>query len=261
MNTREELMTRRGAYSSNRNSRLSREETLSAFVIIEDQQKEIDRLKRAIEDMQSNFTLKLAQHDKWLRIYKASAEELLPMLQSQLAAAKGQIIDLKRALDTSRLCTRERDEKLTAANAEIERLEKCLICEGGACGHFVEAEKLRAAIEATVELADFLNEAAERGAGFGEHWGERVVQTVEALRDINKFKDQTLQHNRILLNANGRSIEELTRLRAELAALKAAFQPFAVWKKNNRYGLYHAIDGDGLSDGEWEVLADALKAK
>ena len=57
--------------------------------------------------------------------------------------------------DVKRLCglTRDltaalenRNQALAAAfaakDAEIERLNKSLICEGGACGHYIEAEQL-----------------------------------------------------------------------------------------------------------------------
>ncbi len=45
-----------------------------------------------------------------------------------------------------------------------------------------ENENYQSAINETLRLADFLNDAAADGAGFGEHWGERVIQAIEPLR-------------------------------------------------------------------------------
>lgn len=85
----------------------------------------------------------------------------------------------------------------------------------------IEALKTgQAAIEATLKLADFLNDVASRGAGFAEHWGERVLQAVEPLRNVSKFKDETLAHNRALLEANDRFVRELDELRAKISQLK-----------------------------------------
>lgn len=90
---------------------------------------------------------------------------------------------------------------------------------------FAQVENLRAqlatansAIDETLRLADSLNDAAENGAGFSPHWGERVMQAVRPLLDVPAFADATLEHNRVLLEANGKNVDELVRLRAQLAA-------------------------------------------
>ena len=92
-----------------------------------------------------------------------------------------------------------------------------------------EADALRqrvaeygAAINETLNLADFLNNAASGGAGFSEHWGERVLQAVEPLRNTKEFKDRTLEHNRSLLNYNSELLERIHNLEAQVQRLVSA---------------------------------------
>lgn len=106
-----------------------------------------------------------------------------------------------------------------------------------------EILRLKAAIEATLELADFLNDAASRGAGFSEHWGERVLQAVEPLRDVGKFKDETLEHNRSLLDANGKNIEELRRLREEIDRLRMENASLTTAQPGAEQNLYFQLRG------------------
>jgi hypothetical protein len=80
--------------------------------------------------------------------------------------------------------------------------------------------ELEAAINETLDLADSLNEAAIQGAGFGEHWGERVMQAVRPLRNVEAFAGSTLEHNRLLLEHNGKLIDQLRAKDAEIERLK-----------------------------------------
>lgn len=70
--------------------------------------------------------------------------------------------------------------------------------------------KQELAIEATLKLADSLSDIAKSGAGFYPDWGSRVLQAVQPLRDIGEFHNQTLEHNKILLEANSEFIKERT---------------------------------------------------
>ena len=74
----------------------------------------------------------------------------------------------------------------------------------------------QAAINETLQLADFLNDAAANGAGFADHWGERAIQAVEPLRNVTAFAGETLEHNRTLLEYNGRLIKERDELKQRL---------------------------------------------
>jgi hypothetical protein len=82
-----------------------------------------------------------------------------------------------------------------------------------------EIAQLQAAINETLRLADFLNQAAAQGAGFADHWGERVMQAVEPLRNVEAFAGKTLEHNRSLLDYNGELVERENKLQAEVARL------------------------------------------
>ena len=87
-----------------------------------------------------------------------------------------------------------------------------------------ERDEARAAIEASCELADFLNEASLNGAGFSKHWGGRVLQAVEPLRNVNRFRDQTLERNRVLLHANSEFLNERDAALARVGVLEAALR-------------------------------------
>ena len=50
-------------------------------------------------------------------------------------------------------------------------------------------EELEGACRKTLDLADRLNAMAEGGAGFAEHWGSRVLQTVRHLRALARPGD------------------------------------------------------------------------
>ena len=76
---------------------------------------------------------------------------------------------------------------------------------------------LQDAINDTLKLADSLNGIAERGGGFIDHWGERVMQAVEPLRNVEAFASKTLSHNRALLEHNGNLIRERDSLESRLA--------------------------------------------
>jgi hypothetical protein len=76
------------------------------------------------------------------------------------------------------------------------------------------------AIEETLALADRLNSYAMQGAGAGEHWGERVLQAVQALRNVKIMPNQTLAHNELLLKANSENIRKIEQLEKELAKFK-----------------------------------------
>jgi len=103
------------------------------------------------------------------------------------------------------------------------------ICHTCACRPVVAAalreadrqiQEYASVIDETLRLADFLNGAAEGGAGFGEHWGERVLQAVEPLRNVKAFASETLKHNRILTEANDKSLSQRDDLRREVERLK-----------------------------------------
>lgn len=83
-----------------------------------------------------------------------------------------------------------------------------------------EVKNYASVIDETLRLADFLNDIAARGAGFGEHWGERVMQSVETLRNVKSFPSKTLEHNRMLLEHNGKLVSERDNLRREVERLK-----------------------------------------
>ena len=113
------------------------------------------------------------------------------------------------------------DDDEPIGNAEFDRL----MTMGATANLIKERDNLRdelaeaqAAINETLQLADFLNDAAANGAGFVDHWGERVVQTVEPLRDVTAFAGETLEHNRTLLEYNGRLIRERGELKQRLEA-------------------------------------------
>lgn len=83
-----------------------------------------------------------------------------------------------------------------------------------------EVENYASVIDETLRLADLLNGAAEQGAGFAEHWGERVMQTVEPLRKVKSFPSETLSHNRSLVEYNSKLISERDDLRREVERLR-----------------------------------------
>lgn len=83
-----------------------------------------------------------------------------------------------------------------------------------------QVEAINAAVLATLDLADSLAEMAAQGAGFVEHWGERVLQAVRPLRDVQTFKDKTLAHNQVLLESNTELVAQVEGLRVEVAQLR-----------------------------------------
>jgi hypothetical protein len=109
-----------------------------------------------------------------------------------------------------------RDLKLTNDVYEREALRKELAAEKEAHAD------LQAAVSDSLRLADFLNEAAEGGAGYYPHWGERVLQAVEPIRDAKAFRSRTLSHNDILLEANSEFLVERDQARKWAKAWKRA---------------------------------------
>ena len=45
---------------------------------------------------------------------------------------------------------------------------------------------------------------------------------------------------------------------SEREAAMAEVLRWRVWEKNGRHGLYHAVDGDGLTTADWLKLGQAL---
>jgi DNA repair exonuclease SbcCD ATPase subunit len=84
-----------------------------------------------------------------------------------------------------------------------------------------ENERLSGAIHETLRLADSLAQMAESGAGFSEHWGERVLQAVRPLRDTQVTATDTQRQNEALLGANSENIEEINALKARVEELEA----------------------------------------
>ena len=115
--------------------------------------------------------------------------------------------------------------KLREREAKIDRANE-LLASARAVGEQrrLELERLKAAINETIRLADSLNELAKQGAGFYEHWGERVMQVVEPLRNVDAFANETLRQNRSLLEYNDRLVEERDRLKAESASRMKALK-------------------------------------
>jgi outer membrane murein-binding lipoprotein Lpp len=115
-------------------------------------------------------------------------------------------------------------EQVRALSAAVEALKEELSAtrddrkawEDEALKAKAERDEARAAIEATRRLASSLNEAAEGGAGFDKHWGERVLQVTEPLRNVSEFRDRTLTHNQMLLESNGEFMRDRDAARAAL---------------------------------------------
>jgi hypothetical protein len=122
-----------------------------------------------------------------------------------------------------------------------------------------ENERLRLAIQATLELADRLNSYAACGAGFHPHWGERVIQAVEPLRNVGKFRDQTLEHNKLLLASNGEFLAERDAALDRIRALEGERdEARADLRKVGARALLAMKRGEHvyLQDGDGEELAD-----
>lgn len=113
----------------------------------------------------------------------------------------------------------------SALSAEIKELNNRLATANeisALSAKDAEIEQLKSAIDETLRRADMLSLAAERGAGFGERWGERVQQAVGPLRDVDAFAGETLRHNRDLLTSNSRFLNERDAARARIAVLEEA---------------------------------------
>ena len=117
----------------------------------------------------------------------------------------------------------ERDEiaRLEAEVVRLKQAEEWLTTERNGYGDMCqqlkdELEELGSAVNETLELADNLNDIASKGAGYSEHWGERVMQAVQPLRDTAAFAGRTLAHNRSLLEHNGKLIERIAELEATI---------------------------------------------
>ena len=113
------------------------------------------------------------------------------------------------------LC-RDCNVKKAGLNTDLRREAKLRDEAAGWKQRALEAES---AINETLRLADRLNEFAEGGAGFADHWGERVLQAVEPLRDVKAFASETLAHNRMLLESNGAYLAERNAAEAREAGL------------------------------------------
>ena len=114
----------------------------------------------------------------------------------------------------------------------LQRDNEGIACDGPcACEDLEETAfklaKAELAIEKTLELADFLVEVAAHGGGFDVHWGERVAQTVEPLRNIEITANDTLKHNKLLLKSNGEFIAKKEAAEAALNACVVALETLA----------------------------------
>jgi hypothetical protein len=110
-------------------------------------------------------------------------------------------------------------EEAKKPNSEIAKLRR-------------ELANYASVIHETLQLSGELNIGAERGAGFVEHWGERVLQAVEPLRNVAAFPDRVLQHNRVLLEANSENIEKLEQFRRERDEAQGMRMKAEFWAKH-----------------------------
>lgn len=107
-----------------------------------------------------------------------------------------------------------------------------------------DLEYTRRAIQATLELADFLADAARRGAGFSGDWGERVLQAVRPLRDVERFSDETLADNKMLLRSNSEFLNLADKAEKELANHKRLTKGFVLIEKSVLRRILKWMDTD-----------------